>query len=255
MMDGKAGIVTGASKGMGRHFVAGLVAQGARVACLARPSDELRGLTAEFGARVAAIACDVSDPAAVNGAVAEAAAHFGSIDFLVNNAALYEPFLLEKARDDQVTGHFGVNMLGAIWCIRACIPHLRRARGHIVSISSESVRMPYPYLSVYAATKGGLEVLSAALREELRPDGIRVTLLRSGSVAGSTGSAGWDPVVAGEFFATITKSGHAAFSGDPAQPESMTQALIATLNLPSDVNVDLIEVRAAGVVREESFAR
>lgn len=253
MLQGKIGIVTGASRGMGRHFVAGLVEAGAKIACFARPSPELDALGEEFGDAVATFDCDVVSPDAVDEAVAQAVARFGRIDFLVNNAAIFHPFKLEKASNAQVEQHVAINLLGPIWCIRACIPHLRASRGQIVSISSESVRMPYPFLSVYAATKGGLEVLSTALREELREDGIKVTTLRSGSVSGGSGGREWDPVTAADFFATIQRTGHAAFAGNPALPESMTKALVATLSLPADVNVDFLEVRAAAPATEESY--
>ncbi len=245
MLEGKSGIVTGGSRGMGRHFIAALVAAGARVACFARPSAEFDTLQAEFGDRVAAIACDVASCGDVERATAETASRFGQIDFLVNNAAIFHPFLLETARPEQIERHVAINLVGPMWCMRAAIPHLRRTGGHILSISSESVRLPFPYLSVYAATKGGLEVLSAAIRDEVRADGIRVTVLRSGSVTGGSGARDWDPGTTKAFFETITRTGHAAFTGEAASPESMAKALVATLSLPADVNVDLIEVRGA----------
>ncbi|MEY4268873.1 MAG: hypothetical protein RLZZ58_89 [Pseudomonadota bacterium] len=246
-MSGKVGIVTGASRGMGCHFVAALLEQGARVAAFARPSAELETLAAKHGNAALAVPCDVSDSAQVNEAIAKAADHFGTIDFLVNNAAIFHPFKLEEASNAQVMDHIATNLAGPIWCIRAAIPHLRKAKGHIVSISSESVRMPYPFLSLYAATKGGLETLMAAMREELREDGIRVTTLRSGAVEGGTGGRDWDPDVTQRFFETITRTGHAAFSGQPASPESMAEALIRILSMPPDINVDMVEVRAANV--------
>ena len=107
--------------------------------------------------------------------------------------------------------------------------------------------MPYPFLSVYAATKGGLETLMAAMREELREDGIRVTTLRAGAVDGGTGGKDWDPVVKQRFFETIIRTGHAAFSGQPASPESMAEALVRILSMSSDINIDMIEVRAANM--------
>lgn len=244
-LEGRKGIVTGASRGMGRHFVASLVAQGARVACLARPSSELDSLGAEFGDAVIPIGCDVADPASVNAEVAEAAAGLGGLDFLVNNAAIFHPFRLEDARDEQVMQHLAVNLAGPAWCMRAVIPHLRASKGQIVSISSESVRMPFPFLSIYAATKAGLETLSAAMRDELREDGVRVTVLRSGSVEGGTGGKDWDPDVTQAFYQTITRTGHAAFTGKAASPQSMADALLSVLCLPADINIDLIEVRAA----------
>lgn len=252
---GRVALVTGGSRGLGLHLVEGLLAQGAQVACLARPSAELAALAARGDAKLAALPCDISDSAQVNTAVAAAVARFGRLDFLLNNAAIFQPFRLEEATDAQIEQHLGINLLGPIWAIRAAIPHLRASRGVILSISSESVRMPFPYLTVYAATKGGLEVLSAGLRDELREDGIRVVLLRAGSISGGTGSKGWDPKVTEQFYATILRTGHAAFTGDFATPESMTQAVLAVLALPEDVNVDFLEVRAAKAAQPDSLTR
>ena len=242
---GKVAIVTGASKGMGRHFVAALLAEGARVAALARDSAQLRSLEAEFGTSVRAIACDVSRSADVNAAVAEVVSHFGRIDLLVNNAAVFVPVLLEEATDEQVLQHIGPNVNGVIWLIRAAIPHLRQTQGHIITISSESVRNPFPMLGLYAAGKAAVETLSTALGAELRSDNIRVTVLRSGSVSGSSGSENWGPGVAEKFFRKIAETGHAHMAGEAASPESMAAALIAVATLPRDINADLIEVRSA----------
>lgn len=244
-LDGKVAIVTGASKGMGSHFVDALVAAGARVACVARASAELAAVVARHGDSAAGFTCDVADAGGVDAMAAAVVATFGRIDILVNNAAIFEPFLLEEAMTGQVERHIGINLLGPIWCMRACIPHLRRSKGHIVTISSVSVRMPFPFLTVYAATKAAVETLSQGMRDELREHQIRVTVLRSGSVAGSSGGANWNPATAQRFFETIQRTGHAAFTGDMAEPQSMAAALVALLSLPVDVNVDLIEVRSA----------
>lgn len=244
-MQAKGGIVTGASRGMGRQFVAACVARGASIVCLARASAELASLSDEFGDAVLPLACDIADPASVTAAINRGAEWLGRLDFLVNNAAIFHPFKLEDARDDQIAAHIAINLAGPAYCMRAAIPHLRASKGQIVSISSESVRMPFPYLSLYAATKAGLETLSAAMRDELREDGIRVTVLRSGSVEGGTGGRDWDPAVTRAFYATISRTGHAAFTGKAASPQSMAEALVALLSLPSDINIDLIEVRAA----------
>ncbi|MFC4295803.1 SDR family oxidoreductase [Novosphingobium tardum] len=242
---GKVAIVTGASKGMGRHFVDALVGQGWQVAALARPSAELDLLGAAYGDKVIALSCDVSASKAVADAVAETVARFGRLDLVVNNAAAFEPFLLDSATDAQIEGQIALNLTGVIWMMRAAIPHLKASFGQIVTISSESVSHPFPMLGVYAATKAAVEALSAGLREELRGEGVRVSVLRSGSVAGSTASAAWDPAVTQEFYRRIVASGHAAMSGEPATPESMAQALLAMISLPPDVSADLVEVRAA----------
>ena len=151
---GKVAVVTGASKGMGRHFTAALVEAGAQVACLARASAELSALAAEFGDAVEVIACDVSDPRSADLAIARTVERFGRIDVVVNNAAVFEPFAFDAGSDEVIRRHVDVNLLGVAWMVRAAIPHLRKTRGQIVSISSESVRLPFPMLALYAATAG-----------------------------------------------------------------------------------------------------
>lgn len=242
---GKVAIVTGASKGMGRSFVAALVNAGWRVAALARASAELASLEAEFGSNIVAIPCDVSSVTNVQAAVTRAVENFGQLDLLVNNAAVFWPFMLEDGSDSDVAQHIAINITGVIWMIRAAIPHLKISQGQIVSVSSESVNHPFPMLTVYAATKAAVETLSAGLRDELQSDNIRVSVLRSGSVAGSSGSANWSAERTQAFYKKIVETGHANMAGEAATPESMAKALLAIISLPVDINADLIEVRAA----------
>lgn len=243
----KVAVVTGASKGMGRHFVAALVEAGMRVACLARPSEEFETLTAEFGDAVLPIACDVASSEAVNAAIAQTIAHFGRIDVVVANAAVYHPFAFEAGSDEIVRSHVDINILGVAWLIRAAIPHLRETKGQVIAISSESVNMPFPMLALYAATKAAIETLCHGLRGELRSDDIRVTILRSGSVKGGSGGKAWSQETVAAFYKKIVETGHASMTGEGATPESMAQALLSVIGLPADIGVDLIEVRAAQV--------
>lgn len=246
-LTGKVAVVTGASKGMGRHFVAALVGAGVRVACLARPSAELEGLAAEFGDAVLALPCDVTSSEAVNAAVAQTATTFGRIDVVVANAAVYHPFAFESGSDEIVRSHVDINILGVAWLIRAAIPHLRETKGQVIAISSESVNMPFPMLALYAATKAAVETLCNGLRDELRSDDIRITILRSGSVKGGSGGKAWSQETVAAFYKKIVETGHASMTGEGATPESMAQALLSVIGLPADIGVDLIEVRAAQV--------
>lgn len=244
---GKVAVVTGASKGMGRHFVAALVGAGMRVACLARPSDELDSLTGQFGDAVLPLPCDVTSSQAVDAAIATTIKTFGRIDVVIANAAVFHPFAFEQGSDEIIRSHVDINILGVAWLIRAAIPHLRETKGQIVAISSESVRMPYPMLALYAATKAAIETLLAGLRDELRSEDIRVTVLRSGSVKGGSGGNAWSQETVAAFYKKIVETGHAAMSGESATPESMAASLLAIISLPADISVDLIEVRAAQV--------
>lgn len=244
-LSGKVAIVTGASKGMGRHFVTALLAEGVRVAAIARDSPELASLRDEHGEMVLPIPCDLASKESVDHAVARTSAEFSRLDIVVNNAAYYQPSLFEKCSDDLIHDHVNVNLLGVVWMTRAVIPHLRASQGQIVNISSETVVTPFPMLALYAATKAAVETLSEALRQELRRDGIRIAVLRSGNVAGSAASASWPADVRDTFYRTIVESGHAAISGSPAPPEAMAQALVSLLGFPEEVCPELVQLRGS----------
>lgn len=245
MLQGKVGFVTGASKGMGTHFVRQMVALGARVACAARPSAELEALAAEFGDKVLLVPCDASDRAQVFAAVDKTVAHFGRLDYMVANAAIFAPFDFETGSEELIRRHIDLNLLGAAWCMQAAIPHLKKTSGLIVAISSETVNMPYALLSAYVATKAGLEGLCGAVREEMRPHGVRVCVLRSGAVAGGSGHENWDADMTARFYETSIRTGRFAFTGQAATPESMADALTKVLSLPHDISIDTIDVRSS----------
>lgn len=243
-LSGRIAVVTGASRGLGGVLANALAQAGARVAALARPSEALDAFAARHP-DILALGCDVQRPADVGRAFAEVAARLGPPDILVNNAALCLLHRIEEMTDADAEREVATNLLGPLWCARAAVPHMRVAgRGDIVNISSESVRLPFPFLSLYAATKAGLETLSEGLRSELRGDGIRVTVLRSGNLSGGEIARNWPEARRAQFFETIQASGHAAFAGQPISPDITARALVHVLGLPPQANVDLIEVRA-----------
>ena len=135
--------------------------------------------------------------------------------------------------------------MGPIWCTREAIPHFKTGHGgHIIFVSSESVSMPFPYLAVYVATKAGLEAFAAGLRTELRPDGVRVTVLRLGNTGDTAITDRWSKDIKAEYFAHVGKTGHLAMVGALAKPASVAAALVGVLSLPNDVNANLFDVRS-----------
>jgi len=244
-MQGKVIAITGASRGMGRAFAAILASEGAKILALARPSDELDSLAAELGSSVLTMACDIADAGAVTQAIDQGAGQLGRLDGLINNAAVVCITKVEAATDEQIQRQYGANLFGSIYATRAAIPHLRAAGGgDIIFMSSESVRMAFPYLTLYMSTKTAIEGFAMGLRQELRAQGTRVTVLRSGAVDTGTISEGWTEEQARDFMTDALRSGCLAFSGRNASVESMAKTLLAVITLPRDVNVDLIEPRA-----------
>lgn len=241
---GKVAVVTGGSRGLGRYITAALVEAGMRVGVMARSAADLEQCVHEFGDAALALRCDIGSAADVHAAVNQVVARWGRLDVLVNNAGTALPKLLSECSDEDVQRQVNTNLLGAIWCIRAAAPHLKAAKGDIVSITSESVLLPFPFLSIYAATKAAVEALSRGLKGELRADGVRVMVLRAGSMAESTFNREWPEAVSQRFFQAISESGHLAFSGAAMDPRIVAGTLVHALKTPREAGLDLFEVRA-----------
>ncbi|MBW2269818.1 MAG: SDR family oxidoreductase [Deltaproteobacteria bacterium] len=257
VLEGKVAVVTGASRGYGFATAKLFMAAGARVALLARSAAPLEEAARELGPGCLALATDIGDADSVRRAFRGVGEEFGGLDVLVNNAACGRVGKVEHASDEDLRAMLETNLLGAIYCAREAIPLMRATGGgHIVNVSSDSARHPFPYLCVYAATKGGLEVFSTALRDEVQADGIGVTLLRPGAsrvvgeggLRASTFGAGWDPEIAAEAAALWERLGYDHFSAGRSggmEPESVAASILHTVTRPDHANIDVLEIRAS----------
>lgn len=240
---GKVAVVTGASQGIGAAVARSLHDTGMAVALLARSEDKLVALAGELGERALPVTCDVGDPDSVRAAFGTIREHFGRVDLLVNNAGIIGMSLLGDADDAHVSSIVAANLLGPIWCSRAAIPLLDAAGGgDIVNISSRAVVLARPYLSVYAATKGGLETFTRTLAAELRPQGIRVSAIRVGPTAS-------EPTPAGNAdMADVTEDWVARGGPAPETPapiESVAEAVLFIATRPRSWRVTTVVVDPA----------
>ncbi|HHB90260.1 MAG TPA: SDR family oxidoreductase [Anaerolineae bacterium] len=172
----KVALITGASTGIGRATAFAFRAAGARVALAARSSEALASLAEELGGPDWAIAIptDVSDSDQCERFVAEAVAHFGRADVLVNNAGMIVSGLFEHLEPGDAERQMQVNFFGALYCTRAALPHLKASRGVIINVSSVAGLLGTPTTSVYSASKAAMNAWSRALRVELKPHGVDV---------------------------------------------------------------------------------
>lgn len=178
---GRTVVVTGASSGIGCALARDLVGGGARVIAAARSADKLAGLADELGDRLVPVPVDVVDPASVERLAAAA----GAVDAVVNNAGLghVEPFLAGDVARWRLT--LDTNLLGALLVARAFLPGMLAAgRGLIVNVGSASAT-GWPYLTLYAASKAGLQAASVALDREHAGRGVRVRYVEIGPTAGT----------------------------------------------------------------------
>jgi 3-oxoacyl-[acyl-carrier protein] reductase len=184
-LQGKVALVTGASKGIGAAIAKELAAQGAAVAvnysgskaAAEKVVDEIK----KAGGKAIAVQASVGDPDAIGPLVSKVVNEFGPIDILVNNAGIYEFGPLEQITPDHFHKQFNINVLGLLLVTQAAVKQFNPAGGSIVNISSV-VADGSPNASVYSATKGAVDTISASLAQELGPKRIRVNSLSPGLI-------------------------------------------------------------------------
>jgi NAD(P)-dependent dehydrogenase (short-subunit alcohol dehydrogenase family) len=168
--------ITGCSTGFGLELAKQAIEHGYRTVVTARDPSKLAG----YGAtdKVLVLKLDVTVPDEAAAAVKATEARFGRIDVLVNNAGIGYFAAVEESEEDEVRKMFDVNLFGTGRMIWAVLPGMRKQRsGCIVNISSLAGLRGFPAMGYYNATKFAVEGLSAALRQEVEPLGIRVMVV------------------------------------------------------------------------------
>jgi short-subunit dehydrogenase len=187
---GSSIVISGASRGLGLIMARQLAAEGARLTLLARSADELAGAAEQLrslGAEPHTIPCDVGKRDEIQSAVKQAAAHFGRIDVLINNAGIVSVGPLDHMTEADFEEAMRIHFWGPLHATLAALPHMRRqGAGRIVNVSSIGGKVAVPHLVPYSASKFALVGLSDGLRAELAQENIRVTtvcpgLMRTGS--------------------------------------------------------------------------
>jgi NAD(P)-dependent dehydrogenase (short-subunit alcohol dehydrogenase family) len=185
-IDGKACIVTGAASGIGRATAERFAEEGGQVLCVDVDGDGARE-TAEriraAGCTSEAEAADVAVRGEVDGFVARCVELWGGVDVLVNNAGVNLPGVFHEAADETIERTLAVNVKGPIYGCQAAIPHmLERGAGSIVNVSSVNGVVAEPYLTVYAASKGAVVMLSRGIALDYAKQQIRCNAICPGWV-------------------------------------------------------------------------
>ncbi|MFF3454362.1 SDR family NAD(P)-dependent oxidoreductase [Streptomyces sp. NPDC002730] len=173
--------VTGASSGLGLAFTRAALDAGDRVVGAARRIETLTALAAEHPGRLVALPMDVTDRAAVFAAVEQAAAAFGRLDVIVNNAGIMGMGAVEEFTEADARALLETNFFGALWVTQAVLPHLRRqSGGHLVQISSVGGVIGFATSGLYSASKWALEGMTEALAQEVAAFGVTVSIVEPG---------------------------------------------------------------------------
>ena len=174
--------VTGTSRGLGAELVRQLLRRGDNVAATTRSAERLSAaLGGVDTARLLPLEVDLTDAAAVEGAVAATLDRFGRLDVVVNNAGYGFLGAVEETTEAEIRRLLDVQVFGVWNVLRSAVPHLRSARsGHIVNVSSILGLTAVPGWGLYCAGKFALNGMSEALAAELAEFGIRVTIVEPG---------------------------------------------------------------------------
>ncbi|GAA4543143.1 oxidoreductase [Mycobacterium paraffinicum] len=174
--------VTGCSTGLGRALAEAVIGAGHNAVVTARDVTKVADLASAAPERVLAVALNVTVPAQVASAVREAHDRFGVPDVLVNNAGYGYRAAVEEGDDADVRTLFETHFFGTVAMIKAVLPGMRERRsGAIVNISSIGATVTPVGSGYYAAAKAAIEGMSGALRGELAPLGISVTIVEPGA--------------------------------------------------------------------------
>jgi NAD(P)-dependent dehydrogenase (short-subunit alcohol dehydrogenase family) len=185
----KVWFITGASRGFGRVWADAALKRGDKVAATARKLVSIADLKEKYGANVLTLELDVTKPDQVKTAVTQAYDHFGRLDIVLNNAGYSLVGTIEEASADEVRALYETNIFGPLAVIQAVLPLLRKQGwGHILGTSSGLGHVTMPVIGYYCSSKWAFEAIHESLAVEVKPFGIKVTIIEPGAYATEFGS-------------------------------------------------------------------
>jgi 3-oxoacyl-[acyl-carrier protein] reductase len=211
-LEGKIALITGGSRGIGAAIARRLAADGADVAITyTKGSDAAASVVKEIeraGGKAIAIQADSTDAAAVNAAVEKAAATFGRIDVLVNNAGTAIPKKFEETTLEELDRMIDLNVRGTFVATQAALKHMKDG-GRIIMIGScVGERAMTPGLVPYAATKGAVKMFTQGLSREVGGRGITVNNVQPGPIDTDLNPAAGDWAVPQKTATALDRYGH-----------------------------------------------
>jgi NAD(P)-dependent dehydrogenase (short-subunit alcohol dehydrogenase family) len=177
----KVWFITGSSRGLGRALTEAALEAGHQVVAAARQPVQLNDLVSKYGAQINAVELDVCSPEGARNAIDAGTAEFGRLDVIVNNAGYAFFGAFEEMSDKEFKDQIDTNFWGVVNVTRAVLPLLReQGFGHFIQITSVGGRGSMPGLSAYHAAKFAVEGFSESLAQEIKPLGIKLTIVEPG---------------------------------------------------------------------------
>jgi NADP-dependent 3-hydroxy acid dehydrogenase YdfG len=238
-IDGTVVVITGASSGLGAAAARHLSENGARVALAARRTDRIESLADEISARggeAIAVPTDVTERGQVQALVDTAVDTFGRIDVMLNNAGVMPLSPLDRLNVEEWDQMIDVNVKGVLYGIAAALPYMQdQESGHIINVASDAGHTVHPGSAVYAATKHAVRALSEGLRQEVKPYGLRTTIISPGAVESEL------PETISE--EDVAADARALYDEHAVSADSFARAVAFAVEQPEEVDVNEILYR------------
>ncbi len=228
----KVVLITGGSSGIGKAVGEYLLSKGFTVYGTSRKPQQVQGSAFPL------LALDVRDTNSIKLAVATLLDKEGRLDVLINNAGVGITGPLEEIPAEEIKNNFETNLFGPIEVMKAVLPQMRiQKSGLIINVTSIAGYMGLPYRSVYSASKGSLELITEALRMEVKAFGIKITNVAPGDFATNIAAGRYHaPLVKGSAYetsygATLNMMNTHVDSG--SDPKQMAEAIFSIIQHPS----------------------
>src|SRR5213080_4713637 len=231
--------VTGASSGIGEATAVACARAGASVSLAARRADRIEALAqriGEEGGRALAVETDVGEESQARAFIERTHAELGRLDVLVNNAGVMLLGPIAGAPTEEWRRMIHANIFGVLYCTHAALPLMgAQGSGHIINVSSVAGRIARAGSGVYNLTKFGVGAFSEALRQEVVPAGIRVTLIEPGAVATE---------LPGHNRPEVLEQMRKRFAGvTPLAADDIARAILFAITQPPNVSINEVLVR------------
>lgn len=234
----KVVVITGASSGLGEATARMLAQHGAHLVLGARRLERLEALATDLrslGAQVEVKATDVTRAEQVQALVDLALEHHGRVDVMLNNAGLMPHSPLDRRRLEDWDRMIDVNIKGVLYGIAAVLPAMQTQKsGHIINVASVAGHKVRAGSTVYSATKHAVRIISEGLRQEVKPYGLRTTILSPGAVATELPNT----ITEADVAENVRKLYELAIPAD-----AFARAVIYALSQPDDVDINEILFR------------
>ncbi|MBO7743185.1 SDR family NAD(P)-dependent oxidoreductase [Paenibacillus sp. MWE-103] len=233
----KVWFITGSSRGFGRELAKAVLANGDKVVATARRLDQLEFLVSEYGEQVRTFSLDVTDRDAARSAVQFAVEAFGSLDIVVNNAGYANSAPIEEMTDEDFRAQIETNLFGVVNVTKAALPVFRKQRsGFFIQFSSIGGRVGgTPGMGAYQTAKYAVEGFSEVLNNEVKPFGVKVTIIEPGAFRTDwQGSSMIRAQVGPEYEQTVGAINKMREETDGNQPGDPARAARAIINLANE---------------------